>query len=146
MRIKCVNGTCKTLKTVTGTEVTPPAFRLKPFELSFNAAPSRQTSYLGLYLVDELVECEVDQAVLQEGSGPTQVIGAVARHVGQTPGRQMGRQARAWGPGLHPRAEAQLPGGGLGIKHSCWEGPWQFQVPCRAPCREPREAEPAASC
>ena len=50
--------------------------------------------------MDELVECEVDQAVLQEGPSPAQVIGAVARHVGQTPGRQMGRQARARGTGL----------------------------------------------
>lgn len=134
MRVKCVNDICKALKTVTGTEVTTPSFRLEPSELSFNAAPSRQTSHPGSYPMDELVECEVDQAVLQESPSPAQVIGAVAGHVGQTPGRQMGRQARACGPGLHPRAEAQLPGGGLGIKHSCWEEPWWFQVPCRALC------------
>lgn len=83
MRIKCVSDTRKALKTVTGTEVTPPP------------APSRQTSHPGSYPVDELVECKVDQAVLQEGPSPTQVIGAVAGHVGQTPGRQMGIQARA---------------------------------------------------
>lgn len=38
--------------------------------------------------------------MLQEGPSPAQVIGAVARHVGQAPGRQMGRQVGACGPGL----------------------------------------------
>lgn len=55
---------------------------------------------LGPYPPDELAEGEVDQAMLQEGSSPAQVIGAVARHVRQAPGRQMGRQAGACGPGL----------------------------------------------
>lgn len=38
--------------------------------------------------------------MLQEGPGPAEVIGAVARHVGQAPGRQTGRQVVVWGLGL----------------------------------------------
>lgn len=120
---------------MTGTEVTPPPLCLEPSGLSFNATPSRQPSHSGPYPVHELVECEVDQAVLQEGPSPAQVIGAVAGHVGQAPERQMGRRwgmwARAGGRGLkNPKAEAQLPGGGLGIKHSCGVRPWQFHISC----------------
>lgn len=84
---------------MTGVEA-PPPLHLEPLELSVDATPSRQPSHPGPYPVDELVECEVDQAVLQEGPSPAQVIGAVARHMGQAPGRQMGRQVGACRPGL----------------------------------------------
>lgn len=67
-----------------GAGAAPPPAHLS---LQSQLPPSRRASYP----VDKLVECEVDQAVLQEGPGPAQVIGAVARHMGQAPGRQTGR-------------------------------------------------------
>lgn len=96
---------------MTRTEVTPPPLFLEPSELSFNATPSRQPSHPGSYPLDELVECEVDQAMLQEGPRPAQVIGAVARHMGQAPGRQMDRQVGACGPGpVGEERDSSTPG------------------------------------
>jgi hypothetical protein len=47
--------------------------------------------------MDELVQSKADQAVLQEGPSPTQVIGTVSRHVGQAPGKGQGdRQWCLW--------------------------------------------------
>lgn len=129
-RLKCVNDTWEVLKTVTGTAVTPLPHCLEPSELSFNANPPGSPLILGPYPLDELAEREIDQAMLQEGSSPTQIVGAVARHVRQAPGRQVGRQAGLVDQGLeagrvggggeteYPGAEAQMPNGEPGIKHS----------------------------
>lgn len=115
----------------------PPPACLEPSEL--NATASRQPSHPGPYPADELVECEVDQAVLQEGPSSAQVIGAVAGHVGQAPGGQTGRQAGVCGPGL-AGAEAQL-----------LDGDWASNIHVgRGPGGPPGRAEPdggpAASC
>lgn len=68
--------------------------------------------------------------MLQEGPGPAQVIGAVARHVRQAPETDGqtggGLWTRTWRLGAlgvrgkteYPGAEAQMPNGEPGIKHS----------------------------
>ena len=60
--------------------------------------------------------------MLQEGPSPTEIIGAVAGHVGQAPGRQTGRQAGVCGPGLvgeegDPSTLRQRPGARRGTGH-----------------------------
>lgn len=91
------------------------------------------------YPADQLAEGEVDQAVLQKGPGPAEVIGAVAGHVGQAPG---GREtsgctgAGLWG-GFSAWGQSQLPGGlasnihagqGPGIP-TCVRSPGQERLP-----------------
>lgn len=75
-------------------------------------SPSRQPPIPGPYPVDELVECEADQAVLQEGPSPAQV-----QERGQTratgawetdAGRQMGACGAGAGGG---RRGTQAPQG-----------------------------------
>lgn len=92
--------------------------------------------------------------MLQEGSSPTQVIGAVARHVRQAPGRQMGRQAGglwtgAWRLGCwgkkteYPGAETQMPNGEL---HQTFMRGAALAVPHPGLGWGGGGAEPAASC
>lgn len=133
---------------MTGTEVTPPPLFLEPSELSFNATPSRQPSHPDSYPVDELVECEVDQAMLQEGPRPAQVIGAVARHMGQAPGRQMDRQVGhvdqgQWGKRGTQEPQGRGPAARQGTTSNIHAGRGPDSSTCRA---EPGVAEPAASC